>query len=142
MSLADALAPVRHLIKALKEAGQGLVLASHNRREVKRRELTVRHWGKAANASEHKPGGFSVGWQGPPFPGAAALENLQNRPNLPLDRVVPVWQHRTTMSGTEKQCSLTRATLSTGGRAKSRFLSLPVSSPTECVGADAALDIS
>jgi hypothetical protein len=40
----------------------------------------------------------------------------QNRQSMPLDSVVPVWQYRTTMSGTENQFSLNRTALGRCGR--------------------------
>ena len=49
-------------------------------------------------------------------------ETPETRQNLPLDGVTPVWEHRTTMRGTEKQFSITRAALNTCGGAKNQFL--------------------
>ena len=45
---------------------------------------------------------------------------MRLRQSMPLDSVVPVWQYRTTMSGTESQFSLTRTALGTWGRGKSK----------------------
>ena len=52
----------------------------------------------------------------------------ENRQNLPVDALGPVWQNEAAMNESEKQFSLTRAALSTCGRAKSKFLSAKVKS--------------
>jgi hypothetical protein len=48
------------------------------------------------------------------------------RQNLPVDALRQVWQDRAAMNESEKQFSLTRAALSTCGRAKSKFLSVKI----------------
>ena len=49
----------------------------------------------------------------------------ENRQDWPVDALHQLWQAGAGMGESEKQFSFTRAALSTGGRAGSKFLSLP-----------------
>ena len=67
---------------------------------------------RTARQSRHRPPTRPCGGRTPP----------ENRQNSPVDALRQGWQNRA-MNESEKQFFFTRATLSTGGRAKSKFLS-------------------
>jgi hypothetical protein len=70
----------------------------------------------------------------PPAPPVAdRAKPPEYRQNLPVDPLRQDWQDGAVMNESEKQFSFTRAALSTGGRAKSKFLSVGPCSPIEAV---------
>jgi len=66
---------------------------------------------------------LAAGRSARPRSGAGA-KPPENRQNLTVDALGPVWQAGAAMNESEKQFSFTRAALRTGGRAETKFLSL------------------